>query len=161
MPPYVIDTCVYVAAARDLEWAEGLERFSSAYIPFIHLHAVVAEELLAGAVDQRRERLIDESLVLPFERRGRILTPSFIAWKGAGRILSHLIQRNLMSPGGFKRSFLNDCVLAASCREVGATLITLNRDDFELIRQVLRFEFTAPWPEWDSVTKGPRKIRPE
>ena len=52
-----------------------------------------------------------------------------------------------MSPGGFKRSFLNDCLLAASCREVGATLISLNREDFELIRKVLRFEFTEPWPD--------------
>ena len=147
MAPYVIDTNVYVAADRDVERAEELERFSSAYLPFIHFHAVVAQELLAGAIDQRREKLVDESLILPFERRGRVLVPSFAAWKGAGRILSQLIQRKLMSPGGFKRSFINDCVLAASCREVGATLITLNREDFELIRQVLSFEFTAPWPD--------------
>ncbi len=147
MAPYVIDTNLYVAADRDVQWAEELERFSSTYLPFIHFHAVVAQELLAGAVDERREKLVDESLILPFARRGRILVPSFAAWKGAGRILSHLIQRKLMSPGGFKRSFLNDCVLAASCREVGATLITLNREDFDLIRQVMRFEFAAPWPD--------------
>ena len=147
MARYVIDTNLYVAADRDHSWAEELERFSTAYLPFIHFHAVVAQELLAGAIDQRREKLVDESLVQPFERRGRVLVPSFAAWKGAGRILSQLIQRKLMSPGGFKRSFLNDCVLAASCREVGATLVTLNREDFELIGKVMRFEFTEPWPE--------------
>lgn len=146
MARFVIDTNVYVAADRDLAWAEELERFSTAQLPFIHFHAVVAQELLAGAVDQRRERIVEESLIQPFERRGRVLVPSFTACKGAGRVLSRLVDRKLMSPGGFKRSFLNDCVLAASCREVGATLVTLNRGDFELIRQVLRFEFTQPWP---------------
>jgi predicted nucleic acid-binding protein len=147
MTRYVIDTNVYVAADRDLAWAQELERFSTAYLPFIHFHAVVAQELLAGAIDQRREKLVEESLVQPFERRGRVLVPSFAAWKGAGRILSQLVQRKLMSPGGFKRSFPNDCVLAASCREVGATLVTLNREDFELIGEVIRFEFSEPWPE--------------
>lgn len=146
MARYVIDTNLYVAADRDLAWAEELERFATAQLPFIHFHAVVAQELLAGAIDQKRERLVEESLIQPFERRGRVLVPSFAAWKGAGRILSQLVNRKLMSPGGFKRSFLNDCVLAASCREVGATLVTLNREDFKLIRKVLRFEFTEPWP---------------
>ena len=146
MARYVIDTNLYVAADRDLASAEELERFVTAQLPFIHFHAVVAQELLAGAIDQRREKLLEESLIQPFERRGRILVPTFAAWKGAGRILSQLVNRKLMSPGGFKRSFLNDCVLAASCREVGATLVTRNREDFELIRKVLRFEFTEPWP---------------
>ena len=147
MPRFVVDTNLYVEADRDLARAEELERFSTAYLPFIHFHAVVAQELLAGAIDRRREKLVDESLIQPFERRGRVLTPSFAAWKAAGRILSQLVQRKLMSPGGFKRSFLNDCVLAASCREVGATLVTLNRDDFRIIEKVMRFEFTEPWPE--------------
>jgi predicted nucleic acid-binding protein len=147
MPRYVIDTNLYVSADRGLAWAEELERFVTAQLPFVHFHAVVAQELLAGAIDRKRERLVEESLIQPFERRGRVLVPSFAAWKGAGRILSQLVNRKLMSPGGFKRSFLNDCVLAASCREVGATLVTLNREDFELIRKVLRFEFTEPWPD--------------
>ena len=147
MARFVIDTNLYVEADRDLARAEELERFSTAYLPFIHFHAVVAQELLAGAIDRRREKLVDESLIQPFERRGRVLTPSFAAWKAAGRILSQLVQRKLMSPGGFKRSFLNDCVLAASCREVGATLVTLTRDDFRIIEKVMRFEFTEPWPE--------------
>ena len=147
MARYVIDTNLYVAADRDLASAEELERFVTAQLPFLHFHAVVAQELLAGATDQKREKLVEESLIEPFERRGRVLVPSFAAWKGAGRILSQLVNRKLMSPGGFKRSFLNDCVLAASCREVGATLVTLNREDFELIRKVLRFEFTGPWPD--------------
>jgi predicted nucleic acid-binding protein len=101
---------------------------------------------LAGAIDKSREQLVEESLISPFERRGRIVTPSFSAWKEAGQILSRLIQKRVLSPGGFKRSFLNDCLLAASCREDGITLITTNRVDFELIRKVHPFEFVEPWP---------------
>ena len=147
---YTLDTNLYIAADRNKDRAEELERFSSAYLPAIHFHAVVAQELLAGAIDRRRERLIEESLVVPFERRGRIVTPSFTAWKTAGRILSRLVQRKSMSPGGFKRSFLNDCVLAASCREEGITLVTTNQDDFDLIREVHKFDYVEPWPGLDA-----------
>jgi predicted nucleic acid-binding protein len=143
---YALDTSLYIAADRHIKRAEDLERFTTAYLPSIHLHAVVVQELLAGAIDKSREQLVEESLISPFERRGRIVTPSFSAWKEAGQILSRLIQKRVLSPGGFKRSFLNDCLLAASCREDGITLITTNRVDFELIRKVHPFEFVEPWP---------------
>ena len=133
MVRYVLDTSVYIAADRDAGWAEELERFSSAYLPSIHFHSVVVQEFLAGAIDRRRERLIEESLVIPFECRGRIITPNFAAWKSAGRVVARLVQRKHKSPGGFKRSFLNDCLLATSCREGGLTLITLNREAFDLV----------------------------
>ena len=146
MTRYVLDTNVFIAADRDPEWARALERFSMTHLPFLHVHAVVAQELLAGAVDRRREKLIEESLVAPFEGRGRIVTPSFRAWKEAGRILARLVQKKLLSPGGFKRSFLNDCLLAVSCREEGLTLVTRNREDFDLIRRVHVFSYAEPGP---------------
>jgi predicted nucleic acid-binding protein len=146
MPRFVLDTNIYVAAVRDATWAEEVERFSAGQLPFIHVHAVVAQELLAGAKDRNKERAIEENLVTPFEKRGRVITPSFAAWKEAGRIVSRLVRRRLVSPGGFTRSFLNDCVLAASCREAGVTLITLNREDFDLIRREMKFDFSEPWP---------------
>ena len=65
MTRYVIDTNVYMAADRDLAWAEELERFSTAYLPFIHFHAVVAQELLAGAIHQRREKLVEHNFSNP------------------------------------------------------------------------------------------------
>ena len=146
-PQFVLDTNVFIAADRNPEWAEELCRFSATYLPFIHLHAVVAQELLAGAIDRRRERLVEESLIQPFEKRDRIVIPSFAAWKAAGSILGQLVQQKHLSPGGFHRSFLNDCILAASCRETGLTLITLNRQDFDLIRRVSGFNYTDPFPE--------------
>ena len=147
MPRFVLDTNLYIAADSDVDWSEELVRFTSAYLPSIYLHGVVVQEILAGAIDRRREKLVEESLVAPFERRGRVIAPTFSAWKSAGRIAMRLVQLKLMSPGGFKRSFLNDCLLAASCREHGIKLITTNREDFDLIRRVQPFEYGQPWPE--------------
>jgi predicted nucleic acid-binding protein len=144
---YVLDSNLYIEADRDESAAEELDRFLLRFLPSIHLHAVVAQELLAGALDARRERLIQDSLVRPFEKRGRVIAPSFGAWKRAGVIVSRLIQQKRMSPGGFSRSFMNDCVLAASCREAGVILVTRNVQDFTLIQRVESVEVVGPWPE--------------
>lgn len=146
MKRYLLDTNLYVRAARDAEWADELARFLSSNLPAIYLHAVVAQELLAGAVDARRGKWIEERLIRPFEKRGRVVTPRFGTWKRAGGILSHLVREKRMSPGGFGRSFVNDCLLGASCREDGFVLITWNVRDFELIQGMERFEVSAPWP---------------
>lgn len=43
-------------------------------------------------------------------------------------------------------SFGNDILLALTCREHGVCLVTENVRDFERIRRVCAFEFTAAWP---------------
>jgi predicted nucleic acid-binding protein len=143
---YLLDTNLYVEASRDRASAEELARFVSANLPLIHLHAVVAQELLAGAVDPDKERLVEQAVVRPFEKRGRVVTPGFGTWKRAGSIMARLVQAKRMGPGGFGRSFVNDCLLGASCREEGFTLITRNTRDFEVIRGVEDFDLEAPWP---------------
>lgn len=147
MRRYVLDTNLYIRADRDERWADELDRFISAFLPLISLHAVVAQEMLAGAIDTRRQRLIQGSLIAPFEKRRRVVVPGLGTWKRAGVILARLVQRKLMSPGGFGRSFVNDCLLAASCREQGLVLVTNNVEDFALIRRVEAVEVVAPWPE--------------
>jgi len=143
---YVLDTNLYIAADRDLEEAEELISFYSAFLPSTYLHAVVAQELLLGAVDARRGRLIRDSYITPFEARGRLINPTYHAWTRSGEVIAALVQRKAISPGGFRRSFLNDVLLAASCREAGATLITRNLSDFERIRRVEPFDLMPPWP---------------
>ena len=147
MKRYVLDSNVYVEADRSVSAAEELDRFLMRFLPSVHLHAVVAQELLAGALDARREKLIHDSLIEPFERRGRVVAPSFGAWTRAGRIISRLVHQKRLSPGGFSRSFTNDCVLAASCRESGLTLVTRNAQDFALIQRVEPVDVVGPWPE--------------
>lgn len=147
MTRYVLDTNLYIRADRDAASADGMDRFLVAFLPVTYLSAVVAQELLVGARGARRRRDVECSYVLPFERRGRLLTPSYAAWKRSAEVIALLTERRVISPGGTTRSFLNDVLLAVSCREAGVTLVTANLDDFERIRQVERFHFVPPWPD--------------
>jgi predicted nucleic acid-binding protein len=146
VPKYVLDTNLYIAANRDRVAAEALVAFYAAHLPFTYLHATVAQELMLGALGAVRRRQIADAYLRPFESRGRVITPSYRAWVRSGELVAALIQRRVLSPGGFSRSFLNDALLAASCREEGLTLITANKRDFTRLREVERFDFEAPWP---------------
>lgn len=152
MKKYVLDTNLYIYADRDPEKAEELSAFYAGLLPFTYLHATVVQELLAGAVDPKREALVRASLIAPFEKRSRIVTPGYGTWRRSGEILAALVRERVISPGGFSRSFLNDVLIAASCRELGLTLVTANQEDFARIRQVERFSFVPPWPARSPVS---------
>lgn len=147
MKRFVLDTNLFIDAARDRAKGKELATFSAAFLPKLHLHAVVVQELLAGAVSAEWRREIGRALVSPFERRGRIVTPDYASWKRAGEIISELIERRRMSSAGIGRSFLNDVLLAVSCGANGLTLITKNTADFELIGEVEAVRFVKPWPK--------------
>jgi predicted nucleic acid-binding protein len=144
--PHVLDTNLYILAARDDGWNRELEAFSTAYAPALYLHSVVAQELLSGATSAALRRLTEAAFIAPFERRRRVFTPGHEAWKQAGDIIAELIARRRLSPGGIARSFVGDCLLAASAREHGFVLVTQNTRDFDLIASVVSFDYTPPWP---------------
>jgi predicted nucleic acid-binding protein len=140
---YVVDTNLYIDALRTEAGKLGLGAFLSAYAPFVHLSAVVVQELRAGVRGNAASRL-EASIVEPFERRGRLVTPSYAAWKETGRVLAELV-----APAKWHqvtRSFVNDVLLAMSCRESGTALVTANTADFTRIASVRSFDFVAPWP---------------
>ncbi len=144
---YVLDTNLYIEASRSDEAADALNAFQQRSLPQIHLHSVVAQELLAGAVQPDVERRLLARLVKPFEAVGRVITPTHGTWKRAGQIVARLRRERRLSAGGLARSFTNDCLLAASARQHGFVLVTRNVGDFELIRSVETLEVAAPWPE--------------
>ncbi len=146
MRRFVLDTNLYIEAARDRTRAEELAQFSSAFLPSLYLHAVVVQELLAGAVSAAWRHEIERGLVGPFERRGRIIVPSYHAWKRSGEIVAELVAKKEISPGGMSRSFMNDVVLAASCKENDLILVTRNVRDFERIGTVEDLNVVDPWP---------------
>lgn len=146
MPKFVLDTNLYIAANRDRGAAEALLGFYATHLPSTYFHATVAQELLLGCRTAEARREVRDAYLRPFEVRGRLVVPSFSAWTRSGELVAQLIQRRILSPGGFTRSFLNDALLAASCREDGLTLVTANIEDFTRLRLVERFEFVAPWP---------------
>ena len=146
MTRYVIDTQLFIEAARDRKRADELAAFSSAFLPRLLLHAVVVQEMLAGATSRKWIKEVERGVIGPYERRGRIITPSRQAWKRSGEVVSELVATKKLSPSGIRRSFVNDVLLAASCREEGVVLITRNAKDFALIGTVEPVRFVEPWP---------------
>ena len=142
---YVVDTNLYVDALRTEDGRRALDDFQSAFAPFLHLSAVVAQELRAGVAPQAGPKF-EAAMFGPFERRERVITPSYAAWIDTGRVLAELV-----APSQWRsvtRSFMNDVLLAMSCREAGAILVTGNTRDFARIASVRKFEFVPPWPRW-------------
>lgn len=146
MPKYVLDTHLYIEATRGEEGSRALAAFYTRHTPSVWLHSVVASELLAGAVSRGLERRTRSSFLEPLERVGRLLTPSHESWKRAGGIVAELVRQREVRPGGFGRSFFNDCVIATSAREHGFVLVTANARDFGRIAAVASFEWEEPWP---------------
>ena len=143
---YTLDTNLFIDALRDESATTRLIQFHSEFAPFEYLHAVVVQELQAGVKAGRSLRLLDKHILNPFLRRGRLITPSFTAWKRSGDVLRELSRRDGMDIWRMRKSFGNDILLATSCREAGVTLITNNLGDFRHIHTVFPFEFRGPWP---------------
>ena len=142
--PYVVDTNLYIDAIRSDAGKAELGAFLTAFAPVVHMSAVVVQELRAGGRGAAAARL-ETALISPFERRDRVITPSYGAWKEAGRVLSELVVPEAWA--SVTRSFVNDVLLAMSCRESGAVLVTRNVADCERIAKVRRFDFAPPWPK--------------
>jgi predicted nucleic acid-binding protein len=143
---FVVDTNLYVRAFRSADDAAALQQFYSTFAPAVWLSSVVLFELIVGAATTAKQTEIDEWLARPLRRVNRIQTPSHSAWEGAGRAVAALAKRERMDRRVVPKSLINDALLAASCRDAGATLVTDNAHDFERIARFIRFRFTAPWP---------------
>jgi len=138
---FALDTHLYIDAQRTDDGAAALESFLAARTAFVTLSAVVAQELRTGARKPGVVDWVEQEILGPYERRGRLIVPTYWAWKEAGRILSRLL-----GDAPPPRSFVNDVLLAMSCREAGVVLVTANLRDFERIANVRKFDFVAPWP---------------
>jgi predicted nucleic acid-binding protein len=138
---FALDTHLFIDAQRMASGADALAAFVGARTSSIVLNAVVVQELRAGVRSPNAIDRLEKEVIGPFERRGRIVTPTWWAWKETGRILSVLAS----GAQAFTRSFVNDVLLAMSCRESGVVLVTANLH-FERITKVRKFDFVAPWP---------------
>ena len=146
MKKFVLDTNVYIDAFRDPVRGEDFRQSYRALLPWIYMSSVVVEELLAGAETAAHARALDRNVLRLFERTGRITAPSRQSWKRSGNVLATLARREGIDLRRVAKSFVNDILIALSCREAGFTLVTRNLDDFARIRRAVVFDFTAPWP---------------
>ena len=133
----ILDTSIYIDHWERGLYQETLESLRRAYI--IRHSAVVLSELRRGARGREAERLVADLYDLATIR----WEPLLADWWEAGRLV-----RNIGDSEGWdinkRRDFQNDALIALTARSHGATVVTANSSDFELLRSELQISiFTA------------------
>ena len=126
----LLDTSVYIENFRTGRFTQDLLR--STWI--IRCSAVVLHELRRGA-----RTLLELRFVADLARQIRIITPTERHWFESAEILSYMGRKKGYGPNKLRELAL-DVLIALSSREIGATLITRNRVDFEEIRKHMLFK---------------------
>lgn len=106
-----------------------------------YMSTVVLLELQAGALTTASADAVSD-LYKTFGRTGRLLVPSAETYWRAGSVLRTLQARHRVNLQRRVR-LANDCLIALSARQIGATLLTRNVRDYKLIREVTPFAFIA------------------
>ncbi len=101
-----------------------------------YLSAVVQLELRAGVTTPRGSRALD-GLFDTYHRVGRIAVPSQQVFDQGGRALKQLRKQGREIR---RASLVNDVLIAATARSIGATVFTADASDFEVIFDVLPFD---------------------
>jgi predicted nucleic acid-binding protein len=143
---FVLDTNCFVDASRADDDAAAFAEFCAKAAPGLYLSTVVAAELRAGAGSARDRRTLERHVLSPYLRRGRVLNPSPAAWDALGTTLAALVEQDGLVLREVRRSFVFAVLIARSCREIGATLISRNSSDLIRIAKVFSFDFVAPYP---------------
>ena len=138
---FTLDTNVLVDALRQSGELVRLKTFLSWALPSTVVSSIVAAELTAGARTDKARRLLDEAVLAPFERRGRILAPTVAAWRRMGAVLAQL------GAARASASRQNDALLAVQAREHGWTVITRDQDFQTLRSHVSGLRVSGPFPE--------------
>ncbi len=130
---YLLDTNVYLGAARSETERSRFRRTFFPLLPAIYLSSIVAYEIYVNARDGRTRNLLTE-FVRPMERTGRVVNPTFNDWVEAAAIIT-TIEEKERSWRSKLPALLNDVLISLCARRIGATLLTYNKDDFQLIHR--------------------------
>ncbi len=147
MRKFVLDTDCFIAASRSDADAATFETFVQMAAPGLYLSTVVAAELRAGTTGALDLRKLENAVLKPYYKRGRVINPSAAAWEALGKTLAWLVKKEGLTLRTTPRSFIFDILLAYSCRELGAALISGNERDLQRIRRVFSFESVPPYPD--------------
>jgi predicted nucleic acid-binding protein len=138
---HLIDTDLYIDLIQSGSTLPLIRELYDKDASGIYFSSIVAQELLTGARTTLGKRRV-EALFRPFEKVGRIVTPSHRQWKDAGAILAKILQQRPDLKSKLP-ALVNDCLLAVSARSLGATLYTRNRDDFTLVQSLRSFSLVV------------------
>jgi predicted nucleic acid-binding protein len=142
----VLDTNCFVDASRTDTEAAAFAEFCAWAAPSLYLSTVVAAELRAGAGSAKHRRTLERQILSPYVRRGRLVNPSPAAWGELGTTLATLVEDEGLVLRDVRRSFVFDILIARSCREIGAILVSRNATDLSRIAKVFAFDFVPPYP---------------
>lgn len=138
---YALDSTVYISSLRNADRLQALKRFLLRVGTRTRLHAVVVMELRSGVRTEQHMRALD-ALFAPDQARGKTIVPTLDAYSHAGLVLSTLaLREGVETADGV---LMADALIAASCREAGAVLVTDNVRHFAALQRHLRgFRFAA------------------
>ena len=142
----MLDTNCFVDASRTDAEAAAFAEFCAWAAPSLYLSTVVAAELRAGAGGGNARHTLERQILSPYVRRGRVVNPSPAAWEELGRTLATLVEDEGLVLRDVRRSFVFDILIARSCREMGAILVSRNVSDLSRIGKVFAFDFVPPYP---------------
>lgn len=125
----VFDTSIFIDHLRTNKHADDIQNLSG----LIRNSSVVLSELARGAT---HESELDFVSILA--KNHPILTPTERNWLESGSVLYRMYEDKGFSPGKL-RDLHFDVLIALTARNHGATVITSNKADFELIRHYKEF----------------------
>ena len=136
----LFDTNVYVALLCDPAFLLRFGPLLETLAPATFLSSVVVAELLQGARGEPGRARVRRALRAT-TRAGRLATPNHDDWTLAGTAQSKIWDRHAELR---TKSFLEDALIVASARRVGATVVTWNVKDFDVIAEVVPHATTTP-----------------
>ena len=138
---FIFDTNIYIQCMLDREFSSRNEAEYRRKIPFTFFCSVVVQELLLGCIHDLALKKV-QAFYKPFERVSRTISPIFHDWEEAGTIGRKIVKKY---PSFKTKRFalINDILIALCCRRIGATLITNNSKDFQVISSVKPIRFEA------------------
>ncbi|MDO9287413.1 MAG: type II toxin-antitoxin system VapC family toxin [Thermodesulfovibrionales bacterium] len=120
----IFDTSVFIDHLRTNKFQNHFQNLQG----LIRNSSVVLSELLRGAT--KEEEIF---FVMTLAKNHPVLTPTEKNWIESGRILSKINKAKGFSPEKL-RDLHFDVLIALTARNYGATLITSNKNDFDIIR---------------------------
>lgn len=136
MPWAILDTTVYIG-----HWERGLydDALATVQQAFVVRHSsVVLSELRRGARTQEAQKLVNTLYRLAATQ----WEPSPAEWWEAGRLIRKIGDAQQWDRNK-RRDLQNDALIALTARRHGATIVTADRADFDLLAKELRVSVLA------------------
>jgi predicted nucleic acid-binding protein len=127
----ILDTNVYIGHWERALYQDRWDDLHQAYI--VRQSAVVLSELRRGARTREARGLVEGLR----RAAAAVWEPTASDWWEAGRVVQQVGDAKGWDRGK-RRDFQNDALIALTARRRGATVVTADRKDFELLARVLR-----------------------